>query len=126
MVKVTYQLKDGHPLEESILQTQNSTLTKLKSGDNCYGLSHKIFRMITHQPKESHPPKEVSHHLQDGQLDLEFDSSTAKLIKLVVSLAQLVYPSVVNPAFLVLIYSIFGCVILKFSFSFFSECKHPE
>ena len=36
----------------------------------------------------------ITHHLKDGQLDLEFDSSAAKLVNLVVSLAQLVSPSV--------------------------------
>ena len=45
----------------------------------------------------------VTHHLQDGQLDLEFDSSTAKLVNLDVILAQLVSPSVALPAQLVLI-----------------------
>ena len=35
-------------------------------------------------------PSTVTHRLQDGQLDLEFDSSAAKLVNLIVILAQLV------------------------------------
>ena len=40
----------------------------------------------------------VTHHLQDGQLDLEFDSSAAKLVNLVVTLVS---SSVALPAQLV-------------------------
>ena len=47
----------------------------------------------------STPP--VTHHFKDGQLDLEFDSSAAKLVNLVAILAQLVSPSVALPAQLV-------------------------
>ena len=43
-------------------------------------------------------PSTVTHHLKDGQLDLEFDSSAAKLVNLVAILAQLVSPSVALPA----------------------------
>ena len=43
----------------------------------------------------------VTHHLQDDQLDLEFDSSAAKLVNLVGILAQLVSSSVALPAQLV-------------------------
>ena len=46
-------------------------------------------------------PSTVTHHLKYGQLDLEFDSSAAKLVNLVVILAQLVPPSVALPADLV-------------------------
>ena len=48
--------------------------------------------MVTHQP---------TYHLQDGQLDLEIDSSAAMLVNLVASLAQLVSLSVALPANLV-------------------------
>ena len=48
-------------------------------------------------------PSTVTHHLKYGQLDLEFESSTAKLDNLVVILAQLVSPSVALPAQLVFI-----------------------
>ena len=47
-------------------------------------------------------PSTVTHHLKDGQLDLEFDSSAAKLVNLVAILTQLVSPSVALPAQLVL------------------------
>ena len=46
-------------------------------------------------------PSTVTHNLQGGKLDLEFDSSAAQLVNLVVSIAQLVYPSVTLPAKLV-------------------------
>ena len=39
-------------------------------------------------------PSTVTHYVKDGQLDLEFDSSAAKLVNLVVILAQLVSSSV--------------------------------
>ena len=41
------------------------------------------------------------HHIKYGQLDLEFDSSAAKLVNLVI-LAQLVSSSVALPAQLVI------------------------
>ena len=47
-------------------------------------------------------PSTVTHHLKYGQLDLEFDSSAAKLVNLVVILAQLISSSVALPAQLVL------------------------
>ena len=46
-------------------------------------------------------PSTVIHHLKACQLDLEFESSTAKLVNLVVILVQLVPPSVALPAQLV-------------------------
>ena len=49
-------------------------------------------------------PRTVTHHFQDGLLDLEFDSSAAKLVNLDVILAQLVSPSVALPAQLVSCY----------------------
>ena len=36
-------------------------LTKLTSGDNCHGLSPIILRMVSHQPKDGHPEKEVQY-----------------------------------------------------------------
>ena len=47
-------------------------------------------------------PSTVTYHLKEGRLDLEFDSSVAKLVNLVVILAQLVSSSVALPAQLVL------------------------
>ena len=32
-------------------------LTKLRPGDNCQELSPTILRMVTHQPKDGHPPE---------------------------------------------------------------------
>ena len=43
----------------------------------------------------------VTHHLKYGKLDLEFDSSAAKLVKLVVILAHLISSSVALPAQLI-------------------------
>ena len=68
--------------------------------------SHTIPKMVTHQQYKAHHhsqyyntfPSTVTHHLKDGQLDLEFDSSAAKLVNLVVILAQLVSLSVALPA----------------------------
>ena len=58
--------------------------------------------MLTHNPWDGyHFPITVTHHLQGGQLDLEFDFSTAQLVNLVVSLAHLVSQSVALPAKLV-------------------------
>ena len=52
-------------------------------------------------------PSTVTHHLKDGQLDLKFEFSTAKLVNLVIILAQLVPLSVALTAQLVLIYNKF-------------------
>ena len=50
---------------------------------------------LTHKTNTSWQlPWIVTQHLKDGQLDLEFDSSTAKLVNLVVIIAQLVSSSV--------------------------------
>ena len=70
---------------------------------------HTIPMKVTHQQyKANHHPQDCyhlsqhsHHHLKDGQLDLEFDSSAAKLVNLVAILAQLVSPSVALPAQLV-------------------------
>ena len=32
-------------------------LTKLTPGENCYGWLPTILRMVTHQPKDGHPPE---------------------------------------------------------------------
>ena len=40
-------------------------------------------------------PSIVTHYLKDGQLDLEFDPIAAKLVNLIVILAQIVSPQVV-------------------------------
>ena len=73
---------------------------------------------MAHHPHDGHPPRvhiklttfhrivitfpsTVTHHLKEGQLDFEFDSSSAKLVNLVVILAQLVSSSVALPAQLV-------------------------
>ena len=75
-------------------------------------------RRVTHHPKfdhedscpHGHPPtgvitfpSTVTHHFKDGQLDLEFDSSAAKLVNLVIILPKLVSSSVALPAELVLV-----------------------
>ena len=46
-------------------------------------------------------PSTVTLHLQDCQLDLEFENSAAQLVNLVEGQAQLVTPSVALPAQLV-------------------------
>ena len=47
----------------------------------------------------------VTHHLQGGQLDFEFDSSASQLVNLIASLTQLASPIVQLPVKLV--YSLF-------------------
>ena len=132
---VTHQPKDGHPPEGSMLQTLNLALrlisqnydqvTTARNGHlpsfgwsptnqrmvNLQkevwspGSSNTIPRKVTHHPKVCHPPTQgrpptvqwysctpspgwslnntrmVTHHLQDGHLDLEFDSSASQLVK---------------------------------------------
>ena len=62
---VTHQPKVGHPQEGSMLHTRNLAL-KLKS------INQKL------RPGDS---RMVTHHLQDGQLEFEFDSSAGRLVK---------------------------------------------
>ena len=73
--------------------------------------------MVTHHPYDGHPPTVycsptlngmvitfpsiVTYHIQDCHLHLEFESSAAKLVDLVDSLAKLVTSSVALPAELV-------------------------
>ena len=100
---VTHHQQEGHHLKFGYPQIQ--------------GRPPAIIRMVTHCPKnmvayhskDGHPPtikwsptipgtiitfpSTVTHHLHDGQLDMEFDYSTAQLVNLVFSLAQLVSPS---------------------------------
>ena len=75
--------QEGHPLS----QGYDCTPSPWWSPSNSLKLTtiHRI--VITF-------PSTVTHHLQDGQLDLGFDSSAAKLVNLVASPVQLVSPSV--------------------------------
>ena len=70
---------------------------------NCPDILKIIFLhvciMLTQYPGDGFTfPSTVTYHLQGGQLDLEFNSSGAQLVNLVVSLAQLVSLSVAFPA----------------------------
>ena len=66
------------------------------------GWLQSILRMGTHHRIVITFPSTVTYHLKEGQLDLEFEPSAAKLVNLVVIIAQLVSSSVALPAQLVI------------------------
>ena len=87
---VTYQHEEGCPLSSG----GSPTLRRI--------WSHTLPMMITQQQyKSHHNPQDCYHFPQHSQLDLEFESSAAKLVNLVVILDQLVPLSVALPAQLV-------------------------
>ena len=92
--KAAHYHQEGHPL----FQGYGRTPSQWWSPTNSWMLTTIHGIVITF-------PSRVTHHLKDGQLDLEFDSSAAKLVNLVVSLAQLVSLSVAHSSKLVCIYN---------------------
>ena len=67
--KATHHHLDGHQLSQGYGHTPSPgwTLTNI--------------RMVSHHPWDSYPhTNTVTHHLQDGQIDLECDSCAAQLV----------------------------------------------
>ena len=101
---VTYHPQDGHPPSPGGSLTIRSLVIhqSRKSRQASSGWSPTNSRMVPTNSLDCYRfPRTVTRHLQDGQLDIEFDSCAAQLVNLVVSQAQIVSTSVALRAKLV-------------------------
>ena len=82
---VNYHPMAGHPPTQGWSPTKRNCsrdmelgtytlLTKLAPGDNCYGGSPTIPRIVIHQPKDGHPPK--GFIIQTRNLAIRLNSQT--------------------------------------------------
>ena len=75
MVTVTNLPKDGQPLSRGW-----STTIPWMVKHHPHNGKTPSKGMLAYPPQDGQPfPRTVTHHIQDGQLDAEFDSSTAQL-----------------------------------------------